>query len=104
MRRTAFVICIFLLAGFAWPACTRGVVSCQTIYNECEDKISKDEDDFVEDCVDEFHDEDEDCKDAMSDFAECVHDEGCDDPSCTDEYWDIANDCGFDALQIPFAK
>ena len=91
-----------LLCGLLLCNCTGAAVSCQTIYNECEDSISADEDDFIDDCIDEYFDEDDECKEAVRDFASCVHDDGCNDPGCIDEYWDIANECGVDALQIAY--
>jgi len=102
MKTAVSLIGFMMLCGFAQAGCTGAVVSCQTIYNECEDAISAEEEDFVDECVDEYFDEDSDCKEAVRDFARCVDDDGCNSPSCVDEYWDIAAECGVDALQIAY--
>lgn len=104
MKTTATLIALLMFFVLVFSGCTGAVVSCQTIYNECEDSITADEDDFVDDCVDEYFDEDSTCRDAVRDFAKCVSDNGCDDPACIDDYFEIANDCGVDALQIAFGK
>ncbi|MCU0661634.1 MAG: hypothetical protein MUC50_04830 [Myxococcota bacterium] len=104
MTKNHLFIGFLALAGFIVPACTEegaGGIACQMIYNNCEDQISADEDDFVEECVDEYADEDADCKDALNDFGQCARERGCDDADCVDDYWDIGIECGFDALEIP---
>lgn len=95
-------IILFALIGFSFCACDEGAIACQSIYNECESLITVGEDTFVDNCVDEYHDEDNQCKDALRFFADCAQDKSCTDVGCLDDYLNIGVRCGFDALGIPF--
>lgn len=86
MKRLAFILLLssaFLLAG----GC--GESTCEKICANCADWS----DDCKADCKEQYREGDEDCREAMRDFAGCVDDKGCDSLSCVAKAADVSLNC-----------
>jgi hypothetical protein len=92
MNQTIVVTVVLGVLSVACSGCGRA--ACKTFYEECDFAIVASEDDFVDDCVDEYYDEDDECREAFRDLASCVADQGCDDTDCADEAVDVVFECG----------
>ena len=99
MNQTIVVTVVLGVVSLACSGCGRA--TCKTIYDECDYIIVASEDHFVDDCVEEYYDEDDQCREAARDFASCVADQGCDDPDCIDEGLGIVAECGATSVLVP---
>ena len=99
MKKTIVLTAVLGALSLACSGCGRA--ACKTIYDECDYAIVESEDHFVDECVEEYYDEDDECRDAVRDFASCVADQGCDDLDCLDDALEVVAECGSAGVIVP---
>lgn len=95
LRKALIAVFLIVLGGLFVGGCAK--TTCEKICDYTEDCLGYACD--VDDCIDDYKDEDMACRTAIRKFARCVDKNSCsevDDGECSSEGNDVMDECGYE--------